>query len=253
MPQAFAQIVGGSSALQGNVNVLQNCGLDVLGTLNYGSLIPGLESTPDRTVTVQNTGSVTSDVFVSGADWLDALLVLQMLVGVTHFTLNGPDLDNYATKTPLTTSLSSLTAVSSGSSVPTYWQIQLLLQNTDFAGLLSQSVTFTFDCLVDFLIYTFEPTNTSVGVVINGGTEVVAEVRDASGVVLGSFTGPVTISIGNDPSGGSATLGGTTTVSAVAGVASFDDLTIDTVGTGYTLIVSAGGLIDIESNSFDIT
>jgi len=243
----------GSEPLTGSVNVLQNCGLDVSGTLNYGSLIPGLESTPDRTVTLQNTGSVSSDVLVSGSDWLDALVVLQMLVGVTHYTLNGPDLDNYATKTPLTTLLSSLIDVPSGSSVPTYWQIQLLLQNTDFAGLLSQSVTFTFDCLVDFLIYTFEPTNTSVGVVINGGTEVVAEVRDASGAVLDSFTGPVIISIGNDPSGGTATLGGTTTVNAFNGVASFDDLTIDTVGTGYTLIVSAGGLIDLESSPFDIT
>ncbi len=61
----------------------------------------------------------------------------------------------------------------------------------------------------------------------------------------------VTISIDNDPSTG-ATLSGTTTVTAVNGVATFSNLSIDNVGMGYTLKAEATGLDEDISNSFNI-
>src|SRR6185295_12971725 len=54
---------------------------------------------------------------------------------------------------------------------------------------------------------------------------VVVQARDSAGQVATSFTGTVTISIATNPAGG--TLSGTTSVAAVAGVATFSNLSID--------------------------
>jgi hypothetical protein len=82
---------------------------------------------------------------------------------------------------------------------------------------------------------------------------VVVTVRDALGNVVTTFAGAVTIAIGNDASLlQNATLGGTTTVAAVSGVASFGDLTLDQVGNGYTLVATATGIGGMTSSSFDI-
>ena len=63
-------------------------------------------------------------------------------------------------------------------------------------------------------------------------------------------TTAVTLALGN---ANGATLGGTVTVTAASGVASFADLTVDMAGTGYTLSASAAGLPSMTSNTFDIT
>lgn len=60
----------------------------------------------------------------------------------------------------------------------------------------------------------------------------VVEAQDDDGNTDIEFTGKVTVSLYSNPTG--ATLSGTTTVNAVAGVASFSDLTINMVGT-YSL------------------
>lgn len=61
----------------------------------------------------------------------------------------------------------------------------------------------------------------------------------------------VTISIENDPST-NATLNGTTTVTAVSGVATFNNLSINNVGFGYTLRAIAADMDEDTSASFDI-
>ena len=50
-----------------------------------------------------------------------------------------------------------------------------------------------------------------------------------------------------------STLGGTLTVTAVGGVASFTGLTIDTAGTGYTLQVSTAGLPTLSTSPINVT
>ena len=55
----------------------------------------------------------------------------------------------------------------------------------------------------------------------------------------------------NNP--GDATLGGTLTVMAQNGVARFSGLTLDNEGTGYTLLVTANGLVSATTGTIDVT
>jgi hypothetical protein len=57
--------------------------------------------------------------------------------------------------------------------------------------------------------------------------------RDGLGNTATAFASKASVAIGANPGGG--TLSGTPTVAPVAGVATFSTLSIDKVGTGYTL------------------
>jgi len=63
-------------------------------------------------------------------------------------------------------------------------------------------------------------------------------------------TAQVHIALSGQPNRGH--LGGTTTVDAVRGIATFDDLQIDSTGVGYTLIVSGEGFDSAVSPPFDV-
>jgi hypothetical protein len=80
---------------------------------------------------------------------------------------------------------------------------------------------------------------------------VVVDVRDAFGNIATGATNSVTIAIGANPGG--ATLGGTLTRSAVAGVAAFADLSLDRSGSGYTLLATSGTLSAATSAAFAVT
>ena len=60
----------------------------------------------------------------------------------------------------------------------------------------------------------------------------------------------MTLAIGTNPGGG--TLAGTKTKAAVAGVATFSDLSINKIGRGYTLTATSAGLTSATSVVFDI-
>jgi len=77
-------------------------------------------------------------------------------------------------------------------------------------------------------------------------------VQDASNATVTSFNGPVTIAIAAGTGIIGAGLGGTVTVNAVNGVATFSDLSIAKAGTGYKLTVSATGIAGATSASFTI-
>ena len=105
--------------------------------------------------------------------------------------------------------------------------------------------------VADHLAFTQQPSDTVVSTTIT--PSVTVEVLDSGNHVVPSATDAITLAIGTDPSSGSATLSGTTTVSAVAGVATFSDLSIDKVGYGYTLNATASGLTGDTSSAFNIT
>src|SRR3989442_6062379 len=99
------------------------------------------------------------------------------------------------------------------------------------------------------LVFTVQPTSTVAGASITPAIEVTA--RDANGNTATGFTGNVTLAIGTNAAGG--TLSGTATHAAVGGVATFAGLSIDKVGTGYTLTASATGPATGTSTAFNIT
>ena len=94
-----------------------------------------------------------------------------------------------------------------------------------------------------------QPANTQACATISPAVTVA--IQDSAGNTVTSATNAVTIAIGTNP--GSGTLSGTLTVNAVAGVATFSDLSINKSGTGYTLNATAGGLTGATSNAFNIT
>src|SRR5207244_3337488 len=98
------------------------------------------------------------------------------------------------------------------------------------------------------LVFTVWPTTTAAGAAITPAIQVA--VQDALGNIVTSFSGTVTVTLGTNAGGG--TLAGHTTVTAVNGVATFADLSIDKIGTGYTLQATGGGLTT-TSGRFDIT
>ncbi|HYS60349.1 MAG TPA: hypothetical protein VEM27_07155, partial [Gemmatimonadales bacterium] len=98
------------------------------------------------------------------------------------------------------------------------------------------------------LVFTVQPTSTAAAATITPAVEVTA--WDTFGNVATGFAGNVTLAIGSNP--GRGTLGGTASVAAVAGVATFASLSINNAGVGYTLVAGAGGLAGATSVTFDI-
>jgi hypothetical protein len=99
------------------------------------------------------------------------------------------------------------------------------------------------------LVFTTEPNAAIAGASIAPAVRV--EARDAENKLSSSYTGAVTVALGTNAGGG--TLSGTLTVNAVGGVASFDDLSINKSGNGYTLSASAPRLTAAASDPFDIS
>ena len=99
------------------------------------------------------------------------------------------------------------------------------------------------------LAFTIQPSSLAAGASI--APAVAVGVEDAAGNVVPSAANQITIAIGTNPSSG--TLSGTAQVNAVAGVAAFSTLSINKVGTGYTLAASATGLTAAVSNTFNVT
>src|SRR5439155_717668 len=101
------------------------------------------------------------------------------------------------------------------------------------------------------LLFTVQPSNATAGTAIAPAVQITA--HDAQGNTATGFSGNVTMALGANP--GSGTLAGTATVAAASGVATFSSLSIDKVGTGYTLTAAdpGEGLSGATSTAFNIT
>ncbi|MBI3947394.1 MAG: hypothetical protein HY321_15840 [Armatimonadetes bacterium] len=98
------------------------------------------------------------------------------------------------------------------------------------------------------LAFAVQPGNAAAGAAIAPAVQVA--VLDANGNMVPGATHNVTLAPGANPGG--AVLSGKLSVSAVDGIATFADLTLDKVGTGYTLAASASGLSGATSSTFAI-
>ena len=98
------------------------------------------------------------------------------------------------------------------------------------------------------LAFTVQPGTGTAGQPLSPPIQV--SVQDASANVVAGATHAITVSL--QPASGGAGVGGTATVNAVSGVATFSDLTVSTAGTNFTLKASAAGLTDATSTPFDV-
>ena len=98
------------------------------------------------------------------------------------------------------------------------------------------------------LVFGTQPTSVVSGAAMTPAVVVRAE--DALGRLKTDFTGPVTVELANNPRGG--TLGGTLTVNAVGGIATFAGLAVDSVAAGYTLLATSPGIASVVSTPFAV-
>jgi len=108
----------------------------------------------------------------------------------------------------------------------------------------STSTNFTVTPSASLLAVATGPTDTAATAIL---APVVIDVEDSSGTIVLTNTSPVTVGIASGPS--NASIGGTTTVNAVKGVATFSNLTFSAPGT-YTLFFSDGALATATTGPF---
>jgi len=101
------------------------------------------------------------------------------------------------------------------------------------------------------LAFNQQPSNTASGASISPAVTV--QVKDSNGILVASSTASVTIGITSGTGTSGATLSGTLTHSAVNGVATFNNLSIDKAGTNYQLHATSGSLTAADSATFNIT
>ncbi len=148
------------------------------------------------------------------------------------------------------------TTVSASGGVATFGNLSIDKAGTGYrlnatSGSLAPATSGKFDITggpATHLVFTIQPSTAAADKSISPGVRVAAE--DSLGNTDGTFIGTVTIVLAQDPPGG--TLSGTTTVAAVAGAATFSTLSLDKVGSGYTLAASASGLTAGTSAAFAI-
>lgn len=97
------------------------------------------------------------------------------------------------------------------------------------------------------LVFTVQPSDAEAGVPI--APAIVVEIQDESGGLDDTATDNVTLAV----TGGAVPLLGTATRAAVAGVATFNDISIEVMGAGYTLDATALDVTSATSDPFNIT
>ncbi|HUB25249.1 MAG TPA: hypothetical protein VL992_07445 [Tepidisphaeraceae bacterium] len=112
---------------------------------------------------------------------------------------------------------------------------------------IATSNVFTIIPVASRLSFISQPTTETAGA---GGAGLVLALTDSFGNVVTSDDSDVTLSIAAGPAG--ATLGGTVTVAADNGVATFGNVLLDISGS-YTLTASAGGLTPATSEPITVT
>jgi hypothetical protein len=152
--------------------------------------------------------------------------------------------------------LSGTKVVAAVAGVATFSNLSIDLAGNGFtlmatASGLTAATSASFDITSGaVLAFTVQPTTTTAGVTITPAIKVTA--RDAGGATVTTFVGNVTVAISAGTGAPGAILSGTTTVAAVAGVATFSNLSIDKSSTGYRLAASANGFATGTSGSFTI-
>src|SRR6185437_12245649 len=142
-------VIGASNtaSIPSSVTIAGTCGITTTGVLQYGTLIPGAIS-PERILTITNTGTVSAGLFVSGTDWLDGSATPVNQINAANTKWSTTPGTPYVGKTALTTSPAMMTSALdiAPTTLPTYWQLQANLNHGTFAGSLTQTVLLSVSC-----------------------------------------------------------------------------------------------------------
>jgi hypothetical protein len=195
--------------------------------INIDSVAP--DTTFQITGTVGSNGWYTSAVQValSASDATSG-------VAATYYTINGGDEQTY--------SGSPFEVTADGLDQITFWSV-------DNAGNVeaAQTDSIQIDIATHLAVAAQPPSSVTAG----SGFAMTIDVEDAGGSTDFAFDGNVTIAL--DSNLGNSNLGGTLTVKAINGVATFTGLTLNKDGTGYSLQATADGLPDVVSSSISVT
>lgn len=253
--------------LGGTLSVLADSGIAVFSNLvltqagPYALVVNASGLTPDTTAQFTVVAGEADTVFISGGDGQ---------VGIVGGTLANPleitVLDVYGN--PVVDFETYWNIVETGGIFST---VDTLIARTDSNGVAQMNLTFgpypeSFTVNASALDagsvnFAMSSTNAAAALLevaaepdgaIAGDSvgPIVVVARDSLLNAALDFNGDITAVIDSGPAG--ATLGGTTTVTASAGTASFADLTLDRAGT-YRLRFQAAGLADTVTGTFSVT
>ena len=177
---------------------------------------------------------------------------------ITNLVINRVDSNNITvefTTDDLGDSLDTLTITGirvqplSGSG-PASNSVTVISSGTIFGGFSSSNAATLIKTvgLASALAFGVQPGDTATATFFTPATTV--RVLDQFGNVTAN-TSSVVVALGNNPGGGS--LSGTRTNAAVNGTATFNNLSLDKAGAGYTLLASSGTLTGTNSVAFNIT
>jgi hypothetical protein len=154
--------------------------------------------------------------------------------------------------------LTGATTAAAAGGLAVFSDLSIDMSGTDYtltvsASGLPNATSAPFDILsgtATELIFTVQPTDAIAGESFSPAVVVTA--LDAQGNTATDYTGNVTVELTGGTGTSGAKLLGTRTVAAVAGVATFDNVSVDKSGTGYTMSARASGRTGATSTAFAI-
>jgi hypothetical protein len=234
--------------------VLAGCHFDKLFTTSDGGRAPPAGSSPILSFTTQPSAAT------AGAPLPTIRVSAQDSAGNTVASFTG-SVTVALVANPGAGTLVGTRTVSAVSGVATFSDLRIDKSGSGYTLSATASGTraatsAAFDILAPpatRLAFTMQPTNTLRDSTIKPPVQVSAV--DSSGQVVTSFTGVITLALGHDASAlHNARLSGSTAVAANAGVATFADLSLDQLGSGYTLSAAIGSGAPLAASApFDIT
>lgn len=157
--------------------------------------------------------------------------------------------------------LTGTTSVTAAAGIASFTNLGINTAGTGYVLRFSSSVSSMYPAVnsaavsvtapaVRALAVATQPQGASPGVVLT--TQPVVQVQSNGVLDATDNSTVITASIANGTGTSGAVLAGTTTVTAVAGVATFTDLSVDKAGANYQLRFTATGVPDITSGTFSI-
>jgi alpha-tubulin suppressor-like RCC1 family protein/uncharacterized protein YjdB len=207
------------------------------------------------TITAQSGGkssvatvTIASDVVQIGLSPANATIVVAQ---TTHATASIAIVNGVSTAVTFSSSNPAVATVTGVGAVATITGVSPGTANIIATSVADTTKSATLHLMVDLyaLSFTVQPTNSAAGVAIAPAMTV--SIRDGLGALVAGATNAITLSISTNP--GNSAIGGTTTVAAVGGVATFSTAFLTKVGTGYVLQAASPGLENGLSGTFNIT